>query len=42
MLDADLYRKLEKRAREEDREPTQQARVILREALTSKQADDGR
>jgi hypothetical protein len=34
MLPADIYQKLEQDALREERDPTQQARVILRRALT--------
>ena len=41
LLPADLYRRLEAIAKAEDRDPLQQARVILRRALEDSPSKDG-
>ena len=40
LLPADLYKRLEAVAKAEDRDPLQQARVILRRALESSDGDE--
>jgi len=39
LLPPDVYRRLEQVASAEDRDPTQQARVILKSALTTEPAE---
>ena len=41
LLPADLYKRLADVAKAEDRDPLQQARVILRRALTPAEPKDG-